>query len=72
MAKKYGGDDVFDALLVNANVGGENVHGGAVGGALLGANMGRAQLPPRLVDGLAATSEIAAEIDALVAALAPK
>lgn len=64
MAKKYGGDDVFDALLVNANVGGENVH--------LGANKGRSRLPPRLVDGLAATSEIAAEIDALVAALAPK
>ncbi|KAK7232032.1 ADP-ribosylglycohydrolase [Aureococcus anophagefferens] len=72
MAKKYGGDDVFDALLVNANVGGENVHRGAVLGALLGANKGRSRLPPRLVDGLAATSEIAAEIDALVAALAPK
>ena len=69
MHKKYSGDDVWKALLANANVGGENVHRGAVLGTLLGAEAGAAALDPKLVDGLFHKAEIGREIDALVAAL---
>ena len=44
------------------------VHRGAVLGALLGANAGKAALDAQLVDGLTAKAEIAKEIDALLAA----
>lgn len=61
--------DVWSSLLFNANVGGENVHRGAVLGALLGAHAGVAGLPPALIDGLAAKNELTVEIDAFVAAV---
>lgn len=57
---------VWRALLANANVGGENVHRGAVLGAALGAAAGFTNLDRRLVDGLAAKDQLASEIDAFV------
>lgn len=65
----HSGSDVWSSLLFNANVGGENVHRGAVLGALLGAQRGFATLPRALIDGLAARHELAVEIDAFVAAV---
>ena len=44
------------------------VHRGAVLGALLGANAGKAALDAQLIDGLTAKAEIAKEIDTLLAA----
>lgn len=67
-AAKNGGD-VWAALLENANRGGENVHTGAVLGALLGADAGMAALAPELAGGLVNRVEIGAEVDAVVAAL---
>lgn len=68
MAKKYDGD-AWAGLLANANVGGENVHRGAVLGVLLGAESGAAALDPRLEKGLKNRADIAREIEALVAAV---
>ena len=68
-AAKNGGGDVWSALLANANRGGENVHTGAVLGALLGAEAGFSALAPELSAGLVNRVEIGAEIDAVVAAL---
>ena len=56
MAKKYGGDDVFDALLVNANVGGENVHRGAVLGALKSVGGADAKDATRAVDAISTST----------------
>jgi len=69
MAAKYEKANVWSALLANANVGGENVHRGAVLGAALGANAGAAALPAALKDGLFKSAGLAIEIDAFVAAL---
>lgn len=69
MVAKYQGQDVWTALLANANMGGENVHRGAVYGLLLGANAGVDQLPPQLIDGLAEKDQLVAEIDSFVAAV---
>jgi len=69
MTKKYSGGDVFQALLNNANVGGENVHRGGVLGVLLGAEAGAAALDPKLATGLYHSAEIEAEIAALLKAL---
>ena len=57
------------ALIANANVGGENVHRGAVLGALLGADAGLSSLDARLVAGLVAKHDIEKELDALLASL---
>jgi ADP-ribosylglycohydrolase len=45
-------NDPEKALVVNTNLGGDNVYRGGVLGALLGAEHGRTGFPPRWVDGL--------------------
>ena len=54
------------ALLANANVGGENVHRGAILGAILGAYAGDEQLPTEMKDGLYEKEAIEKEIDDFV------
>lgn len=51
-------------MLANTNAGGENCHRGAALGALMGAALGESAIPPRLIEGLAASAEIRCEIDA--------
>jgi len=51
LAMKYS-DDPERGLVVNTNLGGDNVHRGAVLGALLGAANGLEGFPPRWVEGL--------------------
>lgn len=60
------GNACWQALLANANVGGENVHRGAIIGAILGARAGDEQLQPELKDGLHDKEAIAKEIDEFV------
>lgn len=55
LAWKYA-DDLEAALVVNANLGGDNCHRGIVVGALVGA--GGAAVPARWVDGLGCAAEI--------------
>ena len=71
MLCKYGKtkDKVWEALLANANSGGENVHRGALLGALLGANAGYEQLPTKMVTGLYDKDKIKVEIDEFVEAV---
>jgi len=71
MLCKYGKskDLVWEALLANANSGGENVHRGALLGAILGASAGYEKLPSKMVDGLYDKDKISAEIDAFVRAV---
>ena len=57
-------------MLANTNVGGENCHRGAALGAIMGAALGESRIPPRFIEGLAATREIKQEIDEFVAAVA--
>jgi len=59
----------WNALLVNANVGGENVHRGAVLGAVLGARVGDEGLQGDLKDGLYASKELENEINHFVDAV---
>ena len=67
-AKNGGG--VWDALLSNANIGGENVHRGSILGAVLGARAGYPKgLPQTLVDGLYDKNNLEQEIDAFVEAV---
>ena len=63
---KNGNNQVWEGLLANANVGGENVHRGSVMGAILGARAGYRALPPRLMDGLYPHDELEQEIDDFV------
>lgn len=63
---KYSGSSPWDALLANANTGGENVHRGSCLGAVLGANVGMDHLNPRLVNGLCDHEKLATEIDSFV------
>ncbi len=51
LAYKYAGD-LEKALIVNTNLGGDNVHRGIVLGALLGAENGFSSIPTRWIDGL--------------------
>eukprot|EP00550_Attheya_septentrionalis_P004876 CAMPEP_0198298028 /NCGR_PEP_ID=MMETSP1449-20131203/39346_1 /TAXON_ID=420275 /ORGANISM="Attheya septentrionalis, Strain CCMP2084" /LENGTH=410 /DNA_ID=CAMNT_0043999183 /DNA_START=17 /DNA_END=1246 /DNA_ORIENTATION=- len=60
---------VWDALLANANVGGENVHRGSVLGAILGARAGVDQLSNHLKTGLYPYQELDQEINAFVKAV---
>ena len=69
MAHKHADVGAWKGLLANANAGGENVHRGATLGAALGAANGADSLDPDLIAGLAAREELAAEIDAFVAAV---
>ena len=66
------GDRVWQGLLANANVGGENVHRASVMGAILGARAGFDRLPSKLVEGLYPRSILEAEIDDFVRAIMPK
>jgi ADP-ribosyl-[dinitrogen reductase] hydrolase len=61
LAVKHG-FDFEDALLANANAGGDNVHRGMILGLILGAACER--IPEHLVEGLMACQELRAEIDA--------
>jgi ADP-ribosylglycohydrolase len=76
MISKYtqqiSGSTCWEALLANANVGGENVHRGAVMGAILGARVGDEQLPPEMKDGLYDKVAISKEIDSFVEAVMKK
>ena len=71
MLCKYGKskDKVWEALLANANSGGENVHRGSLLGAVLGANAGVEKLPPQMVNGLYDKDKLAVEIDEFVHAV---
>lgn len=60
---------VWEALLANANSGGENVHRGALLGAILGASSGYDRLPSKMVSGLYDKDKIAVEIDEFVNAV---
>jgi len=68
-AAKYG-DDFEAALLANANCGGENVHRGAVLGAILGAVHGERAIPTHLKEGLHDAAALSAEIEAFKASVA--
>ena len=66
---------VWEALLANANVGGENVHRGSVLGAMLGSQVGIEQIQsesPQLVEGLYHSNELKQEIDDFVKAVLPR
>lgn len=75
MTAKYtgnsNGENVWQGLLANANVGGENVHRGSVLGAILGARAGASKLPQRLIQGLYPRAELEKEIDSFVKAVLP-
>jgi hypothetical protein len=62
-------NDAWTGLLANANNGGENVHRGAVLGAILGARAGVENMPAELFDGLHDKDALATEIDAFVGAV---
>jgi len=68
MIFKYTKSDVqiWDALLSNANTGGENVHRGAIVGAVLGAWAGVERLPAQMIEGLHDANKLAKEIDDFV------
>jgi ADP-ribosyl-[dinitrogen reductase] hydrolase len=57
-----------EAVLANANAGGENVHRGLVLGALMGAQVGASGIDADLKGGLHHSAAIEAEIQAVVAA----
>ena len=61
------GEKVWEGLLSNANVGGENVHRGSLMGAILGARAGASNLPSQLTQGLYQREALAKEIDDFVA-----
>ena len=66
LAWKYAGD--FEAgVIANANVGGDNCHRGAVVGALLGAAVGKARIPPRFMDGMHNAAAMRLHIERLLA-----
>ncbi len=68
MAAKYT-NRLSEGLLANANCGGENVHRGAVLGALIGAEVGLKGIETRLVDGLKDSEKIRREVDGFVEAV---
>ena len=57
------------ALLANANVGGDCTNRGALLGCLAGAACGEAAIPRHLIEGLAEREALGKEIDAFVAAV---
>jgi hypothetical protein len=63
---------VWEALLANANVGGENVHRGSILGAILGARAGFNELYDRMEDGLYEVEQLNSEIKDFVNAILPK
>mmetsp|Transcript_32437 Transcript_32437/g.52909 ORF Transcript_32437/g.52909 Transcript_32437/m.52909 type:complete len:92 (-) Transcript_32437:37-312(-) len=66
------GAGIWKALISNANVGGENVHRGAVLGAVLGARVGDENLPQELKSGLYERELLEKEIDSFVDAVMQK
>lgn len=68
MSYKYA-DNLTQAVLANANRGGENVHSGIVIGALVGAAHGSSQIPKELKLGLHDHTKIESEINAFVASV---
>ena len=60
---------VWQGLLANANVGGENVHRGSVMGAIFGARAKDSNLPSHLRKGLYHHDELSKEIDDFVQAV---
>ena len=62
-------DWVWDALIDNANVGGENVHRGSVFGSILGARAGVKNLPRQMIEGLYQNQELKNEINDFVHAV---
>lgn len=62
-------NDFETCVLLNANVGGENVHRGALLGAIAGARAGMDRLPSSLLRGLYHHDELEKEIDAFVKVL---
>lgn len=60
-----------EAVMANANRGGENVATGALMGALLGGACGFSNLPKDLVDGLAKSQrpQLDEEVDAFIASM---
>ena len=58
--------DAWTGLVANANVGGENVHRGAIMGAVLGESAGVQNLPSNLISGLKDKESLSKEIDAFV------
>ena len=74
MLSKYtqssqGNNSCRKALLANANIGGENVHRGAVLGAVLGARVGDEGLQGDLKDGLYQSKDLENEINLFVDAV---
>lgn len=65
-------DGIWNALLNNANTGGENVHRAAVLGVILGARVGDENLPRQLKDGLYDKVALEDEINAFVNAVMQK
>lgn len=65
------GEAVWEGLLANSNVGGENVHRGSIMGAIWGARAGASNLPPKLIHGLYPHDELAKEIDSFVLTIRP-
>jgi ADP-ribosyl-[dinitrogen reductase] hydrolase len=62
----------WQALLANANVGGENVHRGAILGAILGALAGDDSLPSEMKDGLYDRENLQREIDEFIESILNK
>ena len=67
--KSNGSNSCWKALLANANIGGENVHRGAVLGAVLGAREGDEGMQGGLREGLYAHKELEKEINHFVSAV---
>ena len=65
-------EGIWKALLANANIGGENVHRGAVLGAILGARVGDENLPEQLKSGLYDRQSLEEEINSFVDAVMQK
>lgn len=65
-------EGIWKALLANANIGGENVHRGAVLGAILGARVGDKNLPEQLKSGLYDRQSLEEEINSFVDAVMQK
>jgi ADP-ribosyl-[dinitrogen reductase] hydrolase len=69
LSSNNAGERVWQGLLANANVGGENVHRGSAMGAVLGARAGVDRLPQNMMEGLYPYAELAREIEEFVRAI---
>jgi len=69
MAHKYAGN-IEQALLANANCGGENVHRGIVLGAMFGAAEGYNAIDPKWIRGLKNHEAIEKTIEEFIASVA--